>query len=87
LLQYLLSGTHLPLEQLNSAREQPVDEEPGASCKLTGLPGPKELEMELELDGKPAAATGAAVAAVAVATDNGRCSWKSFWMLLVFLLL
>lgn len=34
-----------------------------------------------------AAATGAAVAAVAVATDNGRCSWKSFWMLLVFLLL
>lgn len=55
LLQYLLSGTHLPLEQLNSAREQPVEEEPGASCKLTGLPGPKELEMELELDGKPAA--------------------------------
>lgn len=52
LLQYLLSGTQRPLEQLYSAREQPVGEEaePGAICKLAVLPGPKEL------DGEPAVA-------------------------------
>lgn len=51
LLQYLLSGTHRPLEQLNSEREQPAGAELGAICKLAGLPRPDDGE-----EGEPAVA-------------------------------